>query len=97
MLGDENRMSTPGRLASIVRRKGWSEPASDQLLRLDEDAVESPTVDVRAFGGAKSETTPERGPGERGKDIVEWTHAESYSAARLDPTRFALPPLDAAR
>jgi hypothetical protein len=76
MLRHENRMSAEGSLLAIIRRSRGREPASDQLLSLDEYSFEPTAFDVRPLCRTDVESPTKRGTREGVEQFIEASHTE---------------------
>ena len=83
VLGDEDGMATKGCLLAVVRRRRRREAPGDELLGLDEHAIESARRQICLLGCAEVKAAPEGGVGEGSEEIVERTHDEIVRPAEV--------------
>lgn len=71
MLGNEHRMAAKRCLLTIILRYSWRETPTNQLFRLDKNALEATRLDVVALRGAEVKPPTKRRIGERREKFVQ--------------------------
>lgn len=76
MLGDKDRVATPGGLPSVIGRRGGGEAHGDELAGMPGDLLAPLGGGIVPFARAEMKPAAESGTGETGKNILFWRHDE---------------------